>query len=266
MVERAEEPTEDYYAVLGVSPDASAAEIRDAYRDRAKETHPDLSDDPDATERFQRVKRAEEVLTDPDERARYDRVGHAAYVDDDPFAADADDDPSGTDRRRDRERGRWTADGWTTPGSGASTAGATTGPTAGATADTASSEPADLGDRITRLARDIDGVRFSVDPTTAVFGFATFFLYPIFLASSVFPSFPLAVNALLGLCLFCTLGFLLATPEVGVVVFGAWSLFGPVVFLFTDQPLLSWTGFFLVATTFVPFGLTLSILELVRVD
>jgi curved DNA-binding protein CbpA len=72
---------ESYYETLGVSPDASPEEIRAAYRAKVKETHPDVSDDPDAGERFQRVQRAKEVLTDDAERERYDRLGHESYVD-----------------------------------------------------------------------------------------------------------------------------------------------------------------------------------------
>lgn len=69
-----------FYEVLGVAADASTETIRDAYRERVKEVHPDRSDAPDAAERFKRVTRAKEVLTDPQERARYDRLGHEAYV------------------------------------------------------------------------------------------------------------------------------------------------------------------------------------------
>lgn len=69
-----------FYEVLGVDDAASDAEIRTAYREKVKETHPDLSDNADAREDFRRVVRAEEVLSDPDERARYDRLGHDAYV------------------------------------------------------------------------------------------------------------------------------------------------------------------------------------------
>ena len=61
--------SDNFYAVLGVDRDADPEAIRAAYRDRVKETHPDQSDAPDATERFRRVKRAEEVLTDATERA-----------------------------------------------------------------------------------------------------------------------------------------------------------------------------------------------------
>jgi len=89
--------TETFYDVLGVPPDASQAAIRDAYRDRVKETHPDVSEREDAEERFKRVKRAEEVLADPDERDAYDRLGHATYVDgsqghDEPDVGPVDDE------------------------------------------------------------------------------------------------------------------------------------------------------------------------------
>ena len=92
-----------YYDVLGVSPDADQAAIRAAYREKVKETHPDVSDDPDAGERFKRITRAEEVLGDEDERARYDRLGHDAYVArvSGRNAADSERSPWTTDERRD---------------------------------------------------------------------------------------------------------------------------------------------------------------------
>lgn len=70
-----------FYEVLDVDADASAETIEEAYRDRVKEYHPDVSDRPNAREEFQRINRAREVLTDRDERARYDRLGHEAYLD-----------------------------------------------------------------------------------------------------------------------------------------------------------------------------------------
>lgn len=80
--------TETFYEVLGVAPDASTAAIEAAYRERLKETHPDVSDAADAGEATQRLIEARNVLTDEDERARYDRLGHDAYVAGESDAAD----------------------------------------------------------------------------------------------------------------------------------------------------------------------------------
>lgn len=71
---------ETFYSALGVDADAERETIESAYRDLVKETHPDVSDDPDAPERFKRLTTARDVLVDEDERARYDRLGHDAYV------------------------------------------------------------------------------------------------------------------------------------------------------------------------------------------
>ncbi|MFU1781692.1 DnaJ domain-containing protein [Haloarcula japonica] len=84
--------TETFYEVLGVPIDASTAAIEAAYRERLKETHPDVSDAADAGQATQRLIEARDVLTDEDERARYDRLGHEAYV---AGERDAVDDGSG---------------------------------------------------------------------------------------------------------------------------------------------------------------------------
>jgi len=71
--------TEDFYDVLGVSRDADEDEIKRAYRKKASEYHPDVSDDPDAEEKFKKVKKAKEVLTDEEKRQAYDQMGHERF-------------------------------------------------------------------------------------------------------------------------------------------------------------------------------------------
>ena len=65
----------DYYATLGVPREATAAEIKKAYRKLARKYHPDVSKETDAAARMSDVNEANAVLSDPERRAAYDAVG-----------------------------------------------------------------------------------------------------------------------------------------------------------------------------------------------
>jgi molecular chaperone DnaJ len=83
----------DYYETLGVGRNASNEELKRAFRRKARQYHPDVSDAADAEERFKEINEAYEVLSDPQKRAAYDRFGHAAVGSaggGDPFAGFTD--------------------------------------------------------------------------------------------------------------------------------------------------------------------------------
>lgn len=66
----------DYYKILGLNKNATAEEIKKAYRKLARQHHPDLNpNDPEADKRFQQINEANEVLSDPEKRKKYDQYG-----------------------------------------------------------------------------------------------------------------------------------------------------------------------------------------------
>lgn len=70
----------DYYEILGIDKNATAEQIKKAYRKKAIEYHPDKNPgDKAAEENFKAAAEAYEVLSDPNKKARYDQYGHAAF-------------------------------------------------------------------------------------------------------------------------------------------------------------------------------------------
>ena len=67
----------EYYALLGVSRDATETDIKKAYRKLAMDFHPDRNPAPEAEARFKEITEAYEVLRDPQKRSAYDRYGKA---------------------------------------------------------------------------------------------------------------------------------------------------------------------------------------------
>lgn len=72
---------QDYYTVLGVRRDASAKEIKQAYRRLARKYHPDVNPgDANAEQKFKEISEAYSVLENPDSRKKYDQFGHTAFA------------------------------------------------------------------------------------------------------------------------------------------------------------------------------------------
>ena len=67
---------QDYHATLGVARDATAEDIKQAFRKLARKHHPDVAKDKKAAEaKFKQINEAYEVLSDPEKREKYDRLG-----------------------------------------------------------------------------------------------------------------------------------------------------------------------------------------------
>lgn len=70
---------ESFYDILNIRKDASPDEIKKAYRDLAKQYHPDKNKAPEAAERIKSINRAHEVLSNPIEREKYDKARRNGY-------------------------------------------------------------------------------------------------------------------------------------------------------------------------------------------
>ncbi len=69
----------DYYEVLGVARTADKTQIKRAYRQLARQYHPDVNKDDGSDEKFKEINEAYEVLSDDSKRSAYDRFGHSAF-------------------------------------------------------------------------------------------------------------------------------------------------------------------------------------------
>ncbi len=65
----------NFYEILGVSNDSTQAEIKSAFRKKARDLHPDVNKEPDAEAKFKELGKAYETLSDPEKRSLYDRYG-----------------------------------------------------------------------------------------------------------------------------------------------------------------------------------------------
>lgn len=281
---------ESYYDLLGVSEDAATEEIERAYREKLKETHPDVSDSDDASERTKELLDAKETLTDETERSRYDRLGHDTYLDTDPTSSTgtssaqraaehvrqtstSTSDATGTTSRQ-RRTG-------TSPGanrrsreqhSGKSDASSDTQQEStytenvGEGANWASTSrkggetnPRDTNqwrawssDRSYAVERGADVFRlgnlFRQQHVMVMLG-ATFLVYPVLLFGALSTQFPLGINFLVAACIVFVIAFLQSIPEVGILVFAAWTVllppilfFGPGIALFSLQSIAAITA------------------------
>jgi hypothetical protein len=282
-----------YYDVLGVDEDASQEDVESAYRERVKETHPDRNDEDDAADQFREVVRAEEVLGDADERSRYDELGHDAYVRrvDGVNAAGAEQSP-------------WTATPDDTDDScrtDASTSESSTGRSTGSgtatgTADTTAEHSAGSGETARerreayRAARHVredvgdgessegytvhdwepgpvedQGYQFHLTQERVFLSLLVFVLYPVFVYSSVTPQFSPLTNVTVAACTLLVLAYLLTIPEIGIIVFGTWSVLGPigVVVIPVFDPFSTVTLLAILAT-WVPLGYSVAFARITR--
>jgi molecular chaperone DnaJ len=287
---------ESYYDLLGVDADASTEAIEQAYRERLKETHPDVSDHENASDRTKLLIEARDVLIDETERARYDRLGHEAYVgledgtvDGSAESSSAAESAGGTDQERTataskttsrqnrsgstaqtqqgtrnsrrRGRGRHVRDNRETAGGKAAADSWYSGNDEPGWEDGGDNWRTWNTDGSFAVERDGDPYQYGrmfVSQRSLILLGSTFLVYPVLLFGALFPGFPLAANLTVGMCVVLVIAFLQSIPEVGIAVFGLWSVLLPMVLVWLGIELLSLVT--LLAMVAVVFPLFLSVL------
>lgn len=293
---------DSYYDLLGVDSEANTEAIEQAYRERLKETHPDVSDHENASERTKQLIEARDVLTDETERARYDRVGHDAYVELEDSIADSEEEStttheSGTATEQRRNATASTSDGGENGGAASTNTQQQTetsrrrkrrgrhvrddretvsGKAAADSWYSGNDEPGwEEGGNNWRtwntegsFAVERDGDRYQhgrmfVSQRSLILLASTFLVYPVLLFGALFPGFPLAANFTVGLCVVLVIAFLQSIPEVGIAVFGLWSVLLPLGIVWLGLELLSLVT--LLAMVAVVFPLCLSVLTRIAI-
>lgn len=99
--------------------------------------------------------------------------------------------------------------------------------------------------------------RMFVDQRSLILLCATFVVYPVLLFGALVSQFPIAVNLTVAMCVILVIAFLQSVPEVGIAVFGIWSVLLPLTMVWLGIDLVSVRGFFAVLAVVFPFGLSL---------
>jgi curved DNA-binding protein CbpA len=268
--------TETFYDVLGVAEDATTDEIETAYRERLKQTHPDVSDDEDASRATKALIEARDVLVDEDERARYDRVGHDAYVSDGPApSANGGAETSGRDGEADAGGSRSSAGGSTQSRTRREQRAservrqerkrAREARQERRQANTEASEGERTASASATATDSTYSVREDIEKTSShgpllprgrqLTLLGLFFpLYPVLLFSALLPAFPPFVNLVLSACTLLTIIYLQSMPRVALCVFGVWSGIGLVGLAVFGIGYFSAVGLVVLASTMLPFG------------
>lgn len=106
--------------------------------------------------------------------------------------------------------------------------------------------------------------RFASLDQSIVLVFSIFFLYPVFVASALYPPFPTVARLLLAVCTLFVVTYLLSFPEIGLFVFGVWGVVAPVAILsLPGVSVFSLIGVAALTATWMPFGLTVLTLSIV---